>query len=160
MPSNANILQFHQSFSVLCFVDTNFYRCLCQLVINSIQGGSGREMLNSIQGSPTLALNAYERRLRPWDHQNKWCSSDRKGTSILKGIWYSPAIPLLYDTIAVHSSSSIISKDQRGEVDVMFDLVRFLLFHCFSDMQYQSWLDLAKIFVAEKWDSRRMTFLH
>lgn len=113
-------------------------------------------------GSPTRALNAYERRLRPWDHQKKWCSSDRKGTSILKGIWYSPAIPLLYDTILIYiwySSSSIISKDQRGEVDVMFGLVRFLLFHRFSNMQHQSWLDLAKIFVAEKWDSRRMTFL-
>ena len=51
-------------------------------------------------GSPTLALNAYERRLRPWDHQRN--GADRKGTSILKGIWYSPAIPLLYDTILIY----------------------------------------------------------
>ena len=68
-----------------------------------------------------------------------------------EGNWYSPAIPLLYDTILIYSSSSIISKDQRGEVDGMFGLVRFLLFHCFYNMQHQSWLDLAKLFVVEKW---------
>ena len=75
----------------------------------------------------------------------------QEGNQHFEGNWYSLAIPLLHDTILIYSSSSIISKDQRGEVDVMFGLVWFLLLHCFSNMQHQSWLDLANVFVVEKW---------
>ena len=146
------IQKLSKSSSVLCFVDTNWLLFVSARELDSIQGGSGREIMCFFDLSWPLSRLAYpsSQRLREAaqarEHQRNGAVLTGREPAFWRDLklpchsltlWYMILIWYyinLYEFIH-HFERSKGWRRREGEDGALFSPVRFVLFHCYIDFK-------------------------